>query len=826
MESTDLFDKQKDIQILKGSVDAIFFQASDSFYKVIQVSVKESNFDWHEKKITVVGDMPSIQLDSRYKFEGELIFHAKYGQQFKIVSCQIDIPSTKDGLIAYLSGENFPGIGKKTAEKIVNHFGNEAIEILNDNPDKLDEVKLTQKQKDIILNVLKSNYGLGQVIIELNALGFSSGLASKIYSRYIDATMEIVKEDPYRLIYDIDGISFNKVDAAARQMNFEIDSPLRIRGAIFETLNKLTFESGNTYVDLKKLLTETLDLLEYNISEPIDPQKIADELMELAENDKIRPEKNNIYSKRFYLAEYNTAENLYRLIKDKESENYSDKSLNRAISKVEEKLGIEYDEVQQSAIRDAINSPVFLLTGGPGTGKTTIINGIVGVYSFLNDISLDVNQYDSDNPFPIILAAPTGRAAKRMSEATGLPAMTIHRLLGINAHDTENPEETKEINGKLIIIDEMSMVDTLIMETLVKNIPSHMKVIFVGDKNQLPSVGPGKVFSDLLESNMVNKLELQKIYRQGDGSSIIDLAHHVKKGTLPLDFTQQQNDRSFISCGSSQLGSGIKQVVSAAIRRGIKKDDIQILLPMYKGQAGINEVNKIMQDLLNPLTGRKKYIEHKEIVYRVGDRVLHLVNDPENNIFNGDIGKIIGIETEDKKKKIAPKIIVDFDGNEVTFERNDFDNLTLSYCMSIHKSQGSEFKVVIIAMLSQYRRMYARNLLYTALTRAKQKLILLGDIDAYKECAKIISLDRNTGLIRRMSEIFDKPISKDNTENSKSDLDNESEIKEDDVKTGFSKQSTKSNRKETILTLEDIEKRNIDPMIGMEGISPFDYLQE
>ncbi len=388
-----------------------------------------------------------------------------------------------------------------------------------------------------------------------------------------------------------------------------------------------------------------------------------------------------------------------------------------------------------------------------------------------------------------------------MSEATGLPASTIHRLLGLNGREDELPEETKALEGKLLIVDETSMVDTVLLQLLLESIPEQMQVIFVGDRNQLPSVGPGQVFSDLLASETLPQKELAKIYRQGDGSTIIQLAHAVKDGIVPPDLMQKTNDRSFIPCHADQVSSVIEQVVAAALAKQNKVDDVQILAPMYRGAAGITNLNQTLQALLNPKKPQQKEVKFGNNVFRIGDRVLHLVNDPENNIFNGDIGKIVGIELKKDRPK-DDKVLIAFDGQEVEFGRKDLVNLTLAYCMSIHKSQGSEFPIVILPMVQQYSRMFARNLLYTALTRAKEKLILLGEPEAYAKCIQTLALNRKTTLTTRLWEVLGKP-------------------KDSSVKEATKVESTPK----FILTPALVKKGEIDPMIGMDNLTPADFMR-
>ncbi|EQC78573.1 RecD-like DNA helicase YrrC [Enterococcus sp. HSIEG1] len=551
------------------------------------------------------------------------------------------------------------------------------------------------------------------------------------------------------------------------------------------------------------------------------------------------------------------------IISSQKEINYPKKTVEKTLRKIEKRLGIVYGSSQEEAIKEAIHSPLFILTGGPGTGKTTVINGIVQLFAELNDLDLDPAKY-TEEMFPILLAAPTGRAAKRMNETTGLPSGTIHRLLGLNGREKTPSVAAKELEGGLLIVDEMSMVDTWLANTLFKSIPTNMQVIFVGDKDQLPSVGPGQVLHDLLEIEQIPKQELTEIYRQGDGSSIIPLAHAIKNGQLPADFTQNQRDRSFFACDAYKIEPLIAQIVQRAKAKGFTPQDIQVLAPMYRGAAGIDALNKMMQEIFNPNDGTKKEVTWNETVYRIGDKVLQLVNSPEDNVFNGDMGQIVGIIPAKQSEDKVDELVIQFDATEVTYKRNEWNKITLSYCCSIHKAQGSEFKMVIMPMVHQYQRMLQRNLLYTAVTRSKELLILLGEPQAYQTCVTHESATRLTTLQERINgsdemtplqrqrlaqfEEADDPFSESNSQTTAT---MKSEKKTDTAREPMSsKQSVQKQEldlfattpsesiiEETLpegtiskeplsreLTIEMVQKNVVDPMIGMENLSPYDFL--
>ena len=797
-EEIDLFKTPTEPSFFIGQVQSEIFTSPDSFFKVLIVSVEEANFDWHEPEITVTGSFGDLSDDQTYRFEGKIVEHPRYGQQFQATSYHVNRPTSKDGLVDFLSGKQFTGIGKKTAEKIVDKLGTDAINKIIADPHVLDKLKLRKAVKDSLVDNLRANQGMDEIIIGLNDLGFGANLSSAIFDKYGEETLHIINENPYQLAAEIDGISFNRADQVAQKLGIATDDSRRIDAAIIQTLDDLTMETGDTFTTTKPLLQQTIQLLAQGSGGRVSTDLIANQIVELEKNQEISYADEKIYPTALYNAEWQIADHLHRLL-TVDQEKLPATTIEKTVTEVADQSGITYDQVQKEAIKTALNSKVMLLTGGPGTGKTTIIKGIIEVYRLIHELGSKLTAS------PIKLAAPTGRAAKRMSEVTEMPASTIHRLLGLGLSDSGplEEQEVKEIDGTLLIIDETSMVDTQLMEMLVEAIPSGLQVILVGDKNQLPSVGAGQVFSDLLASNVISKIELNKIYRQDDGSTIVNLAHSVQEGQLPADLLVKQADRSFITCQANQVTQVVEQIVKIAVAKGLAKDDIQLLAPMYKGVAGIDVLNELLQDIFNPKVNGKKEVISTTQKFRIGDRVLHLVNKPEDNIFNGDIGKIVGIEKGEKEKQ-AEELIVDFDGNEVSFTAKDWGDLRLAYCLSIHKSQGSEFPVVILPLVRQFSRMLTRNLLYTAITRAKQKLIMIGEPAAFKLSVETLSLNRQTSLKNHLCEIFGVTVKQ------VADI-------------GSSEGTITVQEADTLLTPKT-NFSEIDPMIGMEQLSPYDFM--
>lgn len=816
-------DNQIEEKFIIGEVAAVYFSNPSNFYKVMLVFIQETNTTYEEKKIVVTGNFGQIQEGDTYQFYGKLTDHPRYGLQFNADRYAKEQPSTASAVIAYLSSKRFKGIGEKTAEKIVDTLGEDCLDTLLDQPDRLSQVPgLNKEKRKMIIDVLKEEQGMQRIILTLNKYGIGNQLAYKIYARYEEQTLEVIQKNPYQLVADIEGIGFNRADSIADELGIEADASERIQAGILYTLSELSLSNGDTYVDAEPLLKRTLNLLEESRPFIIEPDQIVENMVKMVEQQVIVEDEKRFYLRSLYASEWGIVNAIERLSDVPEEQRMDKEEINEQILRLEKQLNISYGESQKEAIEHALISPIFLLTGGPGTGKTTVLNGIVTLFAEMNDLSLDPHAYKGES-FPILLAAPTGRAAKRMKETTGLPASTIHRLLGLTAdEDEQNAEEVdRNLKGEILVIDEMSMVDTWLAYQLLKAVPQGMKVIMVGDKDQLPSVGPGQVLRDFIESGKIPMKELTDIYRQGDDSSIIPLAHEIKQDRLPTDFTQPKKDRNFFHCTTSKVMDVITQVVNKAIERGYTAEQVQVLAPMYKGPAGIDQLNKQLQELFNPNdTGRKKEVKHIENVYRIGDKVLQLVNDPERNVFNGDMGKITGIIPKAESDTKSDELVIDFDGNEVQYLRAEWNKITLAYCCSIHKAQGSEYDMVILPLVSSFRRMLKKDLVYTAITRASKFLILCGEEAAYQQSVHSTTMLRKTTLKERLISDDEAP-----TVDIEQAFEEENETKEVEKERETSKEmqdETLQLPEEAILTPSLVETNSIDPMVGMSGITPYD----
>lgn len=665
-------------------------------------------------------------------------------------------------------------------------------------------------KKEVIHRTIEQNLGLERVMIQLNEWGFGPQLGMKIYQTYRTEAIELLTENPYRLIEDVEGVGFLRADELGAKLGITGKHPDRVKAAIFHILNTAALSDGHVYLDAEHVLPLVKEMLEQSQRQEIPFEDISKACIELREEGKICGEETRLYLPSLYFSEVGIASKILTLVeRNSKAEHFSKDEIRKAIGETEELLQVTYAETQANAIEQALNSAVMILTGGPGTGKTTVVRGVVEVYAKLHGLSLNPKEYaQKEEPFPIILCAPTGRAAKRLAESTELPAMTIHRLLGFTGQEKEEETE-REVTGKLIIVDEMSMVDTWLAHQLLKALHEDVQVVFVGDQDQLPPVGPGQVLKDLLASKQLPTVELTDVYRQAEGSTIIELAHQIKKGTIPKDLTSKTTDRSFIKSSVNQVGNVVTQVVKSAVAKGQEIRNIQVLAPMYKGPAGIDNLNKMIQELINPNdTGTRKELVFGDVTYRIKDKVLQLVNQPESNVFNGDMGEVISIIKAKETVEKQDLLIVSFDGIEVTYQRSDLNQLTLAYCCSIHKSQGSEFQTVIMPVVKGYSKMLRRNLLYTGITRAKNFLILCGEPDVLAEgLQRTDDLQRFTSLRARLNPMDVEEVIV--------------EVEAVLVKQEIVQEAAIEDHKLTVETAPYIH-----PMIGMDDVSPYDFLEK
>ena len=733
---------------ITGYIDHIIFRNEDNGYTVFQLNNEEG-------ELTCVGKFSYIGEGEFLELEGEYTMHPSYGMQLQVTNHRIKEPEDRESIERYLGSGAVKGIGPALAGKIVAKFGEDTFRIMEEEPERLAEIKgiSERKAREICVQV-EEKKDLRQAMIYLQKYGISIHLAVKIYQKYGLGTYSVLEENPYKLADDIEGVGFRTADEIASRIGIHTDSDFRIQSGIFYTLLQ-SVQEGHVYLEENVLSERAAQLLEVELKD------IEKYLMDLAMTKKVvlkqDGEKVRVYPAQYYYMEMNTARMLKEL-----NINYDepDDLIRRRIDKLEEETESTLDEQQKRAVAEAVKHGIFILTGGPGTGKTTTINAMI--------------RYFLSEGMDIRLAAPTGRAAKRMTETTGYEAQTIHRLLEVSGSPEESSKggfgrnQDNPLETDVVIIDEMSMVDLALMHALLSSVVPGTRVIFVGDRNQLPSVGPGKVLQDLIESHAFPVMMLTRIFRQAQESDIVVNAHRINAGEeVRLDnksrdffFLKRQDADVIISVILTLIQKKLPRYVKA------KMTDIQVLAPMKKGLLGVERLNRILQQYLNPPSVKKQEKEYGERLFRVGDKVMQtknnyqleweiatkygLVVDKGVGVFNGDIGIVTAIHTYDET------VEVEFDEKrKVKYPFKMLDELELAYAITIHKSQGSEYPAVVIPLLAGPRQLYCRNLLYTAVTRAKKCVTLVGNETVFREMIQNVDEQkRNTSLAELIQEIL------------------------------------------------------------------------
>ena len=704
--------------LLRCVVERITYQNPENGYSVLKVKVKGYN-----DLVTLVGNLLEVPVGSVLLCRGEWKVDKRYGSQFVAATWEETMPATVYGIEKYLGSGLVKGIGPRFARAIVQRFGTETIDIIETEIERLYEVpNIGRKRVAKIRESWEKQKDIKNVMLFLQGYGVSTAYAAKIYREYGKESIDKVRENPYRLADDIWGIGFKTADGIAAKMGYEKEDPRRCRSGILYTLGQLSDE-GHVYAGEEQLVKTAGQLLEAGET------AIRDTLAGMLQAEDLILDKDAIYLPPFYHAECGTSRRLRDLAES------TGRSLFDGLfdpSSLTAETGIEYDEVQLAAIRQAVTSKVMVLTGGPGTGKTTTTQGIIAA---LKKAGLRV-----------LLAAPTGRAAKRMSEATGMEAKTIHRLLEYNPQDGYKRNDENPLEGDALIVDECSMIDILLMNNLLKAVPVGMRLVFVGDIDQLPSVGAGNVLRDIIDSQRIPVVRLVRIFRQAQKSRIVMNAHTINQGRFPDTSNGRDTDFFFMrEDDPERAAETIVRLVKERLPRAYREspDRIQVLTPMQRGVVGAANLNLLLQQALNPSgpsLGRGGY------TYRQGDRVMQLRNNYAKDVFNGDLGYIREVDTEERTLK------VDFDGKWVEYDVTELDELTLAYATTIHKAQGSEYPIVVMPVLMTHFVMLQRNLIYTGITRAKKICVLIGAMKALAYAVRNMSvLKRNTSLRERLN---------------------------------------------------------------------------
>lgn len=706
---------------IKGNFRRSIFSSDKGYviglFKLLETNDEMLN-DYVNHTITFTGYFHNLNEDDTYIMYGDIVNHPRYGIQFQSNKYERIKPTGKDAVAVFLASDLFPGVGEKLAKAIAETLGDDALDKILDDSSCLYLVpKLTKKKADKITSILKKYDESYQVIARLIDLEFSMKEALSIYNEYKQNTLKIVDTNIYQITYNLPNISFLKVDKVAQNLNVDLFDINRIKSATLYVMRNLIYKNGDSYLKKDNIVKYANKFLNIDYNGYDDIFKILEDM------DYIVIFNDEYYLKEIWDAENNIVERIYTLSKGEKTKY---KKLNNLIKQLEDINNINYNEQQKQAITKALENNILIITGGPGTGKTTIIKAIAKLYQHINKLNYD--------EFVDILAllAPTGRASKRMSESTMFPASTIHRFLKWNKDNNEFIiNEDNKSNVKLVIVDEVSMIDINLFNNLLKGLKSNIKLILVGDYNQLPSVGPGNLLKDLILSNCIDVVHLNHLYRQDENSYIISLAHEIKDGKLSENYLNTYNDYTFLKCSANHIKNNLINLCEKVVEKGFDYKRLQLLAPMYKGENGIDNLNKYLQDVFNPKSFDKREIKIGDVIFRENDKILQLVNVPEENVYNGDIGIIKYIKYGNTSESKKTEIYVDFDGNLVKYTPKDFNKIKHGFIISIHKSQGSEFEMIIMPMVHSYKRMLYKKLVYTGVTRAKKKLILIGEPDAF-----------------------------------------------------------------------------------------------
>ncbi len=711
---------------LRCVVERITYQNPENGYSVMKVKVKG-----YDDLVTLVGNLLDVPAGSVLLCEGDWKVDKRYGSQFVCQTWEEVMPATVYGIEKYLGSGLVKGIGPKFAQLIVKQFGLDTIEVIETDIERLYEVPgIGRKRVEKIRESWEKQKDIKNVMLFLQGYGVSTAYAAKIYRQYGKESIDKVKENPYRLADDIWGIGFKTADGIAGKMGYEKNDLRRCKSGIIYTLNQLANE-GHVYAEEEQLVKAAISLLE------ADEDSIRKALADMARTEDLKIEDEAIYLPPFYFAEVGTANRLLALLRESEGNLFATRFNAAELSR---ETGIMYDEVQLQAIGEALRSKVMVLTGGPGTGKTTTTQGIIAALKHLG--------------LRILLAAPTGRAAKRMSEATGMEAKTIHRLLEYNPKDGYKRNEENPLEGDALIVDECSMIDIILMNSLMKAVPTSMRLVMVGDIDQLPSVGAGNVLRDIIESGKIPVIRLTRIFRQAQSSRIVMSAHAINQGRFPDTSNGKDTDFFFMQQEDPErVAAEIVNLVNNRLPKAYHRrtSDIQVLTPMQRGTVGAANLNMALQQALNP-SGVS--LNRSGYSFRQGDRVMQLRNNYDKDVFNGDLGFVESVDLEERI------LAVNFDGRLVEYDASELDELTLAYATTIHKSQGSEYPIVVMPVLMTHYVMLQRNLIYTGITRAKKICVLIGTKKALSFAIRNMTvLKRNTRLKERLNPALAQPAS-------------------------------------------------------------------
>lgn len=729
---------------ITGKIITYIYQNTENGYKVFIVMDEEKN------RYTLTGYTGNLDSSLVYQFEVKEVYHKKYDLQYQIESYKLMMDSSKDSIISYLSSSLFSGVGLIAATNIYEALGERALELIASDKGVLDNVpRLTEKQKDIIYLTIRSNLVFENIYVELYKIGLSNQMIHHLYEKYQETTLDIIYENPYRLIYDIDNIGFITADNLALKLGFPYDHIERLKALLIYTFNNLSNRYGLTYLTKDQLLNSAYNYLLKGSN--ITYQTLEEALDASIDENKIIFDNDKYYLPYLFFDEVSIASKINKILENKVKK-YDLEMLEELLNDFEEMEDISLEDLQKEAIIEGINNNISIITGGPGTGKTTIIKAIIYLYASLNGKGI----YDEDMEYKVLLCAPTGKASKRINEQTKFKAMTIHRALGYNYENEFEYDENNLLNYKLTIVDESSMIDNNLASHLLKALKEDVKLIFVGDSFQLPSIAPGAFFKDLIDSGKIKTTFLKTIFRQRENSNIIKLSEMVRLGDVDSNIFGS-NDLKYYECKKLETLDIVNSIIKEEIKNGYDLiTDIEVLAPIYKTEAGIDNLNRAISNHFNQDYSFE--IKRNENLFRENDKVIYLVNSKEYELMNGDIGVIIDKTYGISSGKEKELYIIDFDNKMKKLSLNDFDDLRLAYATSIHKAQGSEYPIVILVLNDNFKGMLKRKLLYTAISRAKVRLYIVGDIKMLYYGLDFMEQERQTSLLERIKVLKRKRI--------------------------------------------------------------------
>lgn len=699
---------------LRGVVERLTYSNEETGYSVIKAKVKG-----YAELVAIVGSMAGVNVGSVLSVKGEWTHDAKYGRQFVAKEWEETLPASIYGMEKYLGSGLIKGIGPKYAKQIVSMFKEDTLRVIEEEPDILIGVNgIGHKRVRMIKTAWQEQKEIKNIMLFLQDHDVSTAFGSRIFKAYGNESVNTIKDNPFRLADDVWGIGFITADRIAEKLGYDKESYARCRAGIFYVLNRFA-DDGHCFAQTEPLIKKCVDML--NIEEP----KLVMTFDYLIKHGELIGEEDRVYLPPFFYSESGTARRLAKIVRSGREKAVVNP--NGFIAGIEQSQGIKLDDMQARAVRLAAENKVCVLTGGPGTGKTTVTRGIIEVFRA--------------SGYKILLAAPTGRAAKRLSELTEMEAKTIHRLLECKPPDGYKRTEEQPLEGDALIVDEASMIDIILMYNLLKAVPDHMSVVFVGDTDQLPSVGAGNVLKDIIASGVVPVVTLNKIFRQALNSRIIVNAHRIKDGKPPI---LKNDNRDFFFIETDAVVDKIKSLCGARLPKyfGVSKSDIQVLTPMQRGEAGARNLNIVLQDALNP---QQTCLRRGAVEFRPGDKVMQIKNNYDKEVFNGDTGTVKSVNLEDHTLTAA------FEDREIQYDHLELDELVLAYATTIHKAQGSEYPVVVMPVTMSHYVMLQRNLLYTGVTRAKKGVVIVGEAKAIYVAVKSNEvIERNTRLAERL----------------------------------------------------------------------------